>query len=451
MKGNARRSTVADTCSEINGNGPLENPNNNPIIANADRTALFLGDWSAPALQTIQDVFWNNFMPQWVNSAAQKVLEQYGIYKGTINSAPVSLPLVGGPDSSTILDSTISRIIDERVANGTLPTDNLFSVYLPPGISFIEDMPGGQNVTSCQNLEDGKIWGYHYHTPSTNTPYTVVAFSCSLTNKNPYDFTENDIKYAINDMTKSGVHEEMEARANRNANLTDISNNAWVTPIPPGTVNGTSQEGADLCEGSCDISTLHTPHGDFEIQGFYSNAANACEPAPNSCISGDTVANCPANSSSAKGGIAGGILGVGVLATLIISAARYTQKHPESLANRVVRNNPVSKLIKGFGGNSQVENLESGSHSTPGAIMLTPTAEQNETAPEHSQETNISNNAITAAPLSSRTSRMGDRTSGIAQAGNNTISATKLHDIIEHAGPITPHVTLQGYGRGARL
>jgi hypothetical protein len=181
---NVPRSAATDACVEPNGNGPLENSNNNPVIENANRTALFFGDWSQGSLKTIQDQLLNSFMPAWLESPVQCVLSQYGVKKGVMNPVPVE----GGPVSSKVPDSMIAGTIEKNIANGTLPGNNQIAVFLPTGTSVIEDMPGSDNsLIGCVN---NGSFAYHYHTQNAKIPYTVVPFPCS---KNPNDFNDTDI------------------------------------------------------------------------------------------------------------------------------------------------------------------------------------------------------------------------------------------------------------------
>jgi hypothetical protein len=268
-----------DTCSAINGDGPLINDilNHNPAIKNANRTALFFGDWSPGPLQTLQDQLLNSFMPAWLNSPIQSVLQQYGVNAGTINPAPVE----GGPVSSKIADSMIADTIEKRVANGTLPPNNQIAVFLPPGTSAVS----GDNVETCPGT-----LGYHSYTANALIPYTLVPFPCDLTNKNPNDLNNSDISEAMGFYGVNWGHEDMEMRTNPLPNL----HNAWVTD-PPGSAH---QEGADLCEMGCDDSTLLTPQGNFTVQGFYSNDDKSCQPPPNSCMSGNMIVDCPSSTTS---------------------------------------------------------------------------------------------------------------------------------------------------------
>jgi hypothetical protein len=255
------------------GGGPLENPNNNPVIETANRTAVYYGDWSPPPLTKLQNML-TGFMPAWLRSPVQDVLLQYGVKPGTFNPSPIA----GGNVPSNITDSAIQRDIESKVAAGTLPQCNQFALFFPPGTTIlgaVESCPNGYADTVNTSTS-----GYHSNTQNAKIPYAVMPFPCFLTQNNPHDLTEADLFNAMGEYGRILGHEDMEMR-------TGPLGNAWRAKWG----NATSEnEGADLCMADCDLSHVTMPYGDGKldvpVQGFWSNADGGCRPVAGSTFSG---------------------------------------------------------------------------------------------------------------------------------------------------------------------
>jgi len=317
-----------DSCSKLNGPGPLLNPNNNPVIENANRTFIVYGNWTHPSLQEILHRHIDIFMPAWLKSPVLSTLKEYGINPGTMNPSP----LYGGEIPSEIADSELANRIDEGVKSGAFPEENQFAIFLPMGTTV--KLPIG-NRSSCVPDEYGNYaGGYHYFTPKLQIPYRVHPFACEITDMNPDDLSPKNITYADNFNAKGGGHEDEE-----------VLSDPWLQSFETAQGN----EVADLCASDCDVSTILTSQGNFQVQGSYSNANGRCMPPPNTCMSGNMTVECPSDlppptklpshtlGTGAKAGI-GVASVVGFPALSLGGAAAYARRYPDSRSGKLIRN-----------------------------------------------------------------------------------------------------------------
>jgi hypothetical protein len=157
----------------------------------------------------------------------------YGSRTGTLN--------VDSPDvSGTVDDSDIQNMLQQQIANGTVPqpdANTLYFVFLPSGVTVTQ---GGS--ASCQ-----QFCGYHDDI-SGNIFYAVMPFpDCAgcLGNMNSFD-----------SLTVTASHELCEA-------ITD--------PIPgQGWYDDNNGEIGDIC--AWNTKTV----GQYTVQQEWSNNANAC-------------------------------------------------------------------------------------------------------------------------------------------------------------------------------
>jgi hypothetical protein len=130
--------------------------NNGPLLTNVQVYTIFWGSaWQqSPASDTVTNI--NNFFDYILTSPLMDQLAEYSVQGQTIgHGSRVGTTTITTPDpGTTVSDSDIQQMINNGIANNTLPQPNanmLYFVYLPSGVTVTQ---GGSS--SCQDF-----CGYH--------------------------------------------------------------------------------------------------------------------------------------------------------------------------------------------------------------------------------------------------------------------------------------------------
>lgn len=224
-----------------------------PLITNVKLFGVYWGSaWGAAQTPTVSRTTIDNFLGDLVTSAYIDLLSEYSVSGLTIARGAYQGSVVLGTDpGAQVDDSAIQSLIQQRIADGTIPpwdANTLYAVFTPSGTTVTQ---GGS--ASCQTF-----CGYHNAVLDPNTN-AALAYYCVL----PYPDCSGCMQAAdgstlqpFDALTSVISHEVAEA-------ITD--------PIPgAGWYDDQNGEIGDICAWQ-----LTTVDG-YTVQQEWSNQAGSC-------------------------------------------------------------------------------------------------------------------------------------------------------------------------------
>ncbi len=264
-------------CNSDNG---MANSDNGPVIVHPKVSLLFMGieEWSSsPKLIELIDRM-TGIMEAVVSDSMYVTLEKsYKFDSGYIDRITLSEFGKISPswkqssfDSSGFFtgtfgdfDSAVSEFIETGIKDKTLPPDNMFMLYFPPGFPTPAI--------------------YHLYTQELKIPYCILPYASNPAGKTPAMDAKDAIYGGINGsntmsrMSSDAVHEFYEA-------ITDPTFQSW---------KDQGQEAGDLCSNN--IIYIKTKDGLVPVQSIFNPDTQKCYPDNGATISDINVQNQTAN------------------------------------------------------------------------------------------------------------------------------------------------------------